>query len=321
MLILFYLVIILYITLISRNTSVSHPINADLFSSYVAWVEGGAGHGIQILLNIFLFVPLGFFLADFFNGQEKKLKNVEGSYLRIWLHPLLISFAVSVVIEATQYVCALGYCDIDDIVSNVLGAFLGVLVYHIFLRLIVVEKQRKWNGRLSVLLIAGGLIGCIMSSASLRVYVPVSQAETAIHMVYLKAVGVLAEHRVKNTDLLSIVEYGTLKVYEPKYEVYIYQYDGKLYWLIGTPIDKKTEIIFHLHTNEPDKLPEHRKKYKFDNRGFRVGGNNELTTTMRCGKYRVFERVLPSEYNITAVTVGFNTDGKITWTGSFRVEK
>ena len=110
------------------------------------------------------------------------------------------------------------------------------------------------------MLIAGGLIGCIISSASLRVYVPVSQAETAIHMAYLKAVGVLADPVVKNTDLESIVEYGTLKVYEPKYEVYIYQYDGKLYWLIGTPIDKKTEIIFHLHTNEPDKLPEHRKK-------------------------------------------------------------
>ena len=232
MLILFYLVIIFYITLISRNTSVSRPINADLFSSYVAWVEGGAGHGIQILLNVFLFVPLGFFLADFFNGRAKKLKNNEGSYLRSWLHPLFISFAVSVVIEAIQYVCALGYCDIDDIVSNVLGAFLGVLVYHIFLRLIVVEKQRKWNGRLSLLLIAGGLIGCIMSSASLRVYVPVSQAETAIHMVYLKAVGVLADPGVKNTDLEFLVEYGTLKVYEPKYEVYIYQYDGKLYWLI-----------------------------------------------------------------------------------------
>lgn len=142
MLILFYLAIIFYITLISRSTSVSHPVNADLFSSYVAWIEGGAGHGIQILLNIFLFVPLGYFLADFFNGQEKKLKNVEDSYLRSWLHPLLISFAVSVVIEAIQYVCALGYCDIDDIVSNMLGAFLGVSVYHIFLRLIVVEKQK-----------------------------------------------------------------------------------------------------------------------------------------------------------------------------------
>lgn len=147
-------------------------------------------------------------------------------------------------IEAIQYVCALGYCDIDDIVSNVLGAFLGVLVYHIFRRLIVVEKQRKWNCRLSLLLIAGGLVGCIMSSASLRVYVPVSQAETAIHMVYLKAVGVLADPGVKNTDLESIVEYGTLKVYEPKYEVYIYQYDGNLYWLIGTPIDKKRKLFF-----------------------------------------------------------------------------
>ena len=84
---------------------------------------------------------------------------------------------------------------------------------------------------------------------------------------------------------------------------------------------KNFPIFFHLYTDEPGRLPEPRKKYRFDNRGFRAGDKNEITRTMRSGKYRVFERALPSEYNITAVTVGFNTDRKITWTGSFRVGK
>lgn len=117
-----------------------------------------------------------------------------------------------------------------------------------------------------------------------------------------------------------LVKTGILKAYVPENEVYVYQFNNVLYWLIGHPVDKRTEIIFHLHTNEPEKLPEHRKKYKFDNLGFRPGGKTEITNTMRCGKYRVFEKSLPSEYNITSVTVGFNTDGKITWTRSFRVK-
>ena len=83
----------------------------------------------------------------------------------------------------------------------------------------------------------------------------------------------------------------------------------------------KTEIIFHLHTNEPQNLPAHRKKYGFDNRGFRAGAKNEITKRMRCGKYRVFVRDIPEEYNVTAVTVGFNTGGIIQWTRCFRLAK
>ena len=92
------------------------------------------------------------------------------------------------------------------------------------------------------------------------------------------------EPEVTGTNLQKIVRNGFLKACAPDFKVYVYQYDCKLYWLIGTPIDKRTEIIFHLHTNEPDKLPIHRIKYKFDNRGFRAGGSNEITQQMRCGK-------------------------------------
>ena len=36
--------------------------------------------------------------------------------------------------------------------------------------------------------------------------------------------------------------------------------------------------------------------------------------------YRVFERKIPDEYNVTAIVVGFNTDGTITWSDSFRIK-
>ena len=127
--------------------------------------------------------------------------------------------------------------------------------------------------------------------------------------------------QVRGTDLAAVVEKGILKACAPDYDVYVYQFQNRLYWLIGSAIDKRTEIIFHLHTNEPEKLPAHRKKYGFDNRGFRAGAKNEITQRMRCGKYRAFVRDIPEEYNVTAVMVGFNTWGTIQWTRCFRLAK
>ena len=131
--------------------------------------------------------------------------------------------------------------------------------------------------------------------------------------------GPVTEPDIGDTDLGEIVNRGILKTWEPKFDVYIYQFSGRLYWLVGSPLDKRTEIVFHLHTNEPEKLPEKRRKYKFDNLGFRAGGKNELTGTMRCGKYRVFEREIPSGYHITAVRVGFYADKKMQWERYFKV--
>ena len=133
--------------------------------------------------------------------------------------------------------------------------------------------------------------------------------------------GPVTEPAIADTDLGEIVNRGILKAWEPKFDVYVYQFSGRLYWLVGSPLDKRTEIVLHLHTNEPEKLPENRRKYKFDNLGFRAGGKNELTGTMRCGKYRVFEREIPSGYHITAVRVGFYADKKMQWQRYFRVGK
>ena len=107
-----------------------------------------------------------------------------------------------------------------------------------------------------------------------------------------------------------------LKAYSSEFDTFVYEDGDKLLWLIGwEELDKNTEIIYHLHTNESEKLPEKRVQYKFDNRGFRVGTDKEIKSI---GHYRVFEDIIPEEYNVTAIAVGFNTEGTITWTESFR---
>ena len=70
----------------------------------------------DLLLNIILFIPFGFLLPYIWPK------------LRFW-KTISISFLVSVIIEATQYVAQLGCCDIDDIFNNTLGSCIGYACY------------------------------------------------------------------------------------------------------------------------------------------------------------------------------------------------
>ena len=153
-----------------------------------------------------------------------------------------------------------------------------------------------------------------------KYYAPVKTA-TYINIDRVEYVsGEVPRPDVRDTDLVMLVNNGVLKACDSKYDVYVYQFNDRLYWLVGSSLNRKTEFVFHLHTDEPNRLPEPRKKYRFDNRGFRAGDKNEITRTMRSGKYRVFVREIPAEYHITAVSVGFYADKKMQWSRQFRVE-
>lgn len=121
----------------------------------------------------------------------------------------------------------------------------------------------------------------------------------------------------KPKEVDDLVHGALLKAYNPDYEVYVYQYPDKMLWLIGKEIPENTEIIYHLYTNEPEKLPEARWKYQSDNLGFmvdNVGGK-------QAGRYRAFEAPLPTEYPITAIGVGYSTHGIVSWKEYFRPSK
>ena len=80
--------------------------------------NGGFLSFINVLGNIVLFIPLGIYLI-FFNHNK-------GIYINtLWV--VLISVAV----EILQYVFKVGATDIDDIILNGLGGFLGIMIYKI----------------------------------------------------------------------------------------------------------------------------------------------------------------------------------------------
>lgn len=125
------------------------------------------------------------------------------------------------------------------------------------------------------------------------------------------------EPKISGTDLGYIVENGILRVYNAEYDYYVYQVEDKLYWLIGRDFD--ASIMYQLYTDEPENLPEERQKYGFDNRGFKKDGEKEITGKMKCGSYRVFSDIIPTEYHITAVMVGMNKGPDYLWKDCFRV--
>lgn len=73
----------------------------------------------DLMLNIILFVPLGFLLPYIWPK------------LNAW-KTILLAFAVSTVIETTQYLAHWGCLDMDDIINNTFGACIGYSCFKLY---------------------------------------------------------------------------------------------------------------------------------------------------------------------------------------------
>ena len=114
-----YLLVVLFVTLLSRqgqhNTSVIMEL--ELFLALKMQDTDVLRHLLQ---NAALFVPLGVLLPLL----HRSLRSV-------WW-ALLGGAALSTMIETTQLVLAVGQCDVNDILTNALGAVLGYGVFWLF---------------------------------------------------------------------------------------------------------------------------------------------------------------------------------------------
>ena len=117
-LVVFYIYFILMQTIVGRAVH-SEPIFQKLF-----W-EAQNGMWTDIKLNILLFLPLGFLIGGW--------KGV------------LIGFFLSCGIEVTQYVCRLGYCEVDDVLNNTIGTGVGVGVNVLIRKIIDEMSLKKWE--------------------------------------------------------------------------------------------------------------------------------------------------------------------------------
>jgi len=101
-----YICIIAYLTIMYRN-------NVNIRNTGILWhykkmfIDSNAR--ADILKNIWLFIPLGAILYQLY---PKKII-------------VFVAVALSMTIECIQYFCGIGYCELDDVISNTLGGIIG----------------------------------------------------------------------------------------------------------------------------------------------------------------------------------------------------
>ena len=76
----------------------------------------------QVIANVLLFLPLGYLLPQLFRP------------MRHWYATIPVGLFGSLVIETTQLITHLGCFDVDDLITNTIGAAVGYLIYRIILR-------------------------------------------------------------------------------------------------------------------------------------------------------------------------------------------
>ena len=103
-----YIGVSLYITLFLNRNSKNTQFKFELFWSYANFFTNSTIR-IEILKNIWLFVPIG---AILYNIYPKAIV-------------LLLPIIISTIIEVMQLIAGLGLCEIDDVISNGIGGCFG----------------------------------------------------------------------------------------------------------------------------------------------------------------------------------------------------
>lgn len=123
----FYL--FLLFAILFRTTHQIRNLNIIPFRSIISYVTGydfiTGIEGNEVLRafaisniggNIIIFIPLGIYIT-LLTHNSKFTKTI------LWV------FLFSLAIEIVQYIFKLGICDIDDVILNVLGGFIGTGIY------------------------------------------------------------------------------------------------------------------------------------------------------------------------------------------------
>lgn len=125
--------LVLFLTVLGRRMNRGNIIsfcNLDLFSCYRrSFFEGDRVLLKSTLQNIAMFIPFGFVLPAILNNKHRFIVTI------------IISFTLSLFIETCQLLLKSGIFELDDLINNTLGAFLGVILYCVYDK--IISKLRK----------------------------------------------------------------------------------------------------------------------------------------------------------------------------------
>ena len=120
-----YVGLIISSTIVFRNYREPAGINLMPFWSYKAIIEGQTQLIYGSIMNVLVFVPLGFILGIAFRRMN-------------WRKVLLFCATISIMIETLQFVFERGFTEFDDLVHNVAGGMIG---YGLYLGMVRMAKK------------------------------------------------------------------------------------------------------------------------------------------------------------------------------------
>ncbi len=137
---IFYILLLIKILFISRVSSgdlntLKRSVNIIPFSGiweYFTSTETDVKRFMpaNVFGNIIIFVPLGVYLPLFI-----KMKKSVSYFVFIFISSLFI--------ELFQFIFNIGIADVDDLILNCIGGFLGLLIYKLFSKLLKTEYKVK----------------------------------------------------------------------------------------------------------------------------------------------------------------------------------
>lgn len=143
MLLFIIYILCLFQVVTTQDVSGDHGINITLFKELTRYEVGSRLFYRNIIGNIVLFLPFGFFTSYYLKLDRKRFV-------------ILLTIIVSLVIEFIQLKIGRAF-DIDDVILNVIGGFLGYLLYRIINKLFG-NLDDSVKGSVTLLLLLLGIV-------------------------------------------------------------------------------------------------------------------------------------------------------------------
>ncbi len=110
-------ILCLFQVVTSQDVSSTHGINITLFKELTRYQVGTKLFYRNIIGNILLFIPFGFFTSYYLKLDKKSFV-------------FFLTLIISIVIEAIQLKIGRAF-DVDDIILNITGGMIGYLLYRL----------------------------------------------------------------------------------------------------------------------------------------------------------------------------------------------
>lgn len=124
-----YVYLLFSLTVIYRPSNFKYSHFMVPFWSYRAILDGRHELIAENLVNVVMFVPIGFLLRVVFKSIR-------------WKGVLFVSLSVSITIEFLQFALNRGSAEVDDVMHNLLG---GIIGYGLFIIIKTLFKRGKGN--------------------------------------------------------------------------------------------------------------------------------------------------------------------------------